>query len=121
MTLNHINLSVSDVAGATAMFRDYFGLSLREEKGNGVLNVLEDDAGFILILSNLEKDVQYAYPRDFHIGFYLDTKEAVNALFEKITDAGFPATNCPKLLRDAWTFYFVAFDTLTIEVTCRNP
>ncbi len=53
MTLNHLNLAVPDVPAAAAFFAKYFGLHLLEGKGQpSLIAIMEDDAGFVLILSN---------------------------------------------------------------------
>ena len=55
MKLNHVNIAVPDVAATRAFFEDFFGLKCTETKGENVLSVLVDGEGFVLILSNFEK------------------------------------------------------------------
>jgi lactoylglutathione lyase len=54
MNLIHLNLSVSDVAATAAFFEDFFQMRRLETKGDNVLTVLFDDAGFTLILTNFD-------------------------------------------------------------------
>lgn len=119
MNLNHINLVVPDVAAAAAFFADYFGLHLLEGKGRpGVISILEDDAGFVLVLSNFPQAAEFAYPADFQIGFYLKTTAEVDTLYARLSAAGTALEHSPRRMWDTWRFYFRAFDTLRIEVAC---
>jgi hypothetical protein len=68
MKLNHVNIAVPDVAATRAFFENLFGLKCTETKGADTLSVLTDGEGFVLILSNFEKQVTPQYPRDFHLG-----------------------------------------------------
>ncbi len=119
MNLNHVNLAVPDVAGAAAFFTEYFGLHLLKGKGQpGMISILEDDAGFVLVLSNFPQAAAFSYPADFQIGFYQETVEQVNALHERLRADGHVIELPPRTMWDTWRFYFRAFDTLRIEVAC---
>ena len=120
MTLDHINLSVPDVAAASAFFTDFFGLRLREGHGRpGVLALLEDDRGFLLAISNLTKPADFIYPKDFHIGFSLGSTEQVDVLYKRLSAAGHTPGHAPRNLWGAYRFYVTAFETLIIEVSCH--
>lgn len=119
MNLNHMNLAVPDVAAAVAFFTEYFGLHLLEGKGQpGVISILEDDAGFVLVLSNFPQAATFSYPKDFQIGFYQKTTGEVNALYARLQADGYVIDLPPRTMWDTWRFYFRAFDTLLVEVAC---
>jgi hypothetical protein len=63
MKLNHINLAVADVAATQGFFERYFDFHFVETKDDGILTILTDDAGFVLILSNIDRQVVLSYPR----------------------------------------------------------
>jgi catechol 2,3-dioxygenase-like lactoylglutathione lyase family enzyme len=67
MKINHLNLSVPDVAQTARFFAEFFGLRITEQKGRHTLAVLYDDDGFSLILSNFDRKTTPSYPRDFHL------------------------------------------------------
>jgi catechol 2,3-dioxygenase-like lactoylglutathione lyase family enzyme len=69
MKLNHLNLSVAEVASTAQFFQEFFGFRCVERKGQDVLIVLLNDTGFSLILSNFDHKVKPEYPKDFHLGF----------------------------------------------------
>jgi catechol 2,3-dioxygenase-like lactoylglutathione lyase family enzyme len=115
MRLNHVNLAVPDVAKTRAFFEQFFGLRCTETKGQDVLSVLRDESGFILILSNFQKDVTPAYPRDFHIGFIQETNAQVTAIHERMKSAGVEAP-APKHAHGSWGFYVTAPAGISVEV-----
>ncbi len=117
MNINHINLPVPDVAAAAAFFTEYFGLHLLEGKGRpGFISILEDDAGFVLVLSNFPQASEFSYPGDFQIGFYQKTAEEVDVLYSRFLAAGYEMETAPRVIWDTWRFYFRVFNTLRIEV-----
>ena len=117
MNINHINLVVPDVTAAAGFFTDHFGLHLLEGKGRpGVISILEDDAGFVLVLSNFPQASEFSYPADFQIGFYLKTAEEVDTLYARLSAAGIRMEHAPRRMWDIWRFYFQAFDTVRIEI-----
>jgi lactoylglutathione lyase len=115
MRLNHVNLAVPDVAKTRNFFVEFFGLQCSETKGQDVLTVLRDDAGFILILSNFQKDVTPAYPRDFHVGFIQETDAQVTAIYDRMKSAGIDVAP-PKHAHGSWGFYVTAPGGVTVEV-----
>ena len=62
-----------------------------------------------------DKNGQATYPDAFHIGFMLDSTDAVTEIYEKLKSAGVDVGQEPKKIRDSFGFYF-NFDTLMIEV-----
>jgi catechol-2,3-dioxygenase len=108
--LNHINLTVSDVAAAKAFLMTYFGLT---EMGGGNVNraFLRDDRGLVL---SMFKGKDVVYPGTFHIGFIQPSEAKVTELNQRLTADGFDV-NPPAHLH-GFTFYVQAPGGFTVEV-----
>jgi lactoylglutathione lyase len=121
MRLNHLDLTVPNVAQSRAFFETYFGLRCVVSRGNDALVVLTDDAGVALTLSSPDTTTPVAYPGGFHIGFMQDSRERVDAIYEPLKSDGFDVES-PRELHRAWTFYFRAPGGFDIEVLhqCRR-
>jgi catechol-2,3-dioxygenase len=116
MKLNHINLVVTDVAGAISLFENHFGFTCIENRKD-VLAVLANTDEFVVVLwsSKLNKDQTAHYPENFHIGFYQPDTDAVVALYEKVKE-NFAIENEPRKMRNTFGFYFY-FEKLLIEIS----
>jgi catechol 2,3-dioxygenase-like lactoylglutathione lyase family enzyme len=115
MRLNHLNLTVPDVAATRAFFETYFGLRCVTERGRGALAVLIDESGFVLTLNNFDKVGEVEYPGIFHVGFNVEGRERVDELHRRLTADGF-AAEPPKEFHGAWTFYLRAPGGFLVEV-----
>jgi lactoylglutathione lyase len=115
MRLNHINLTVPDVARTREFFETYFGFRTLVVRGRDALAVMVDESWFVLTLNNFEKATEVAYPGAFHIGFMQDTREAVDAMYERLKSDGFEMEP-PKEFHGAWTFYLRAPGGFLVEV-----
>jgi catechol 2,3-dioxygenase-like lactoylglutathione lyase family enzyme len=115
MRMNHVNLTVPDVARTREFFETYFGLRCVVEKGRGALAVLVDDSGFVLTLNNFEKATEVQYPGLFHIGFMQESRERVDAIHERLKAGGVDVEQ-PRELHGAWTFFFRAPGGFLVEV-----
>jgi predicted enzyme related to lactoylglutathione lyase len=114
MTINHLNLIVTDVTKAVQFFETYFEFTCEFIKGDNVIAVLKNNENFTLvIMANKNGDI--IYPKDFHIGFMIDSSEQVDALYEKLGNGKVAVTQSPRKIRDSYAFYFY-FDHLFIEV-----
>jgi lactoylglutathione lyase len=112
MTLNHLNLTVTDVAATRLFLETYFGLRAMEgARGNDGFCVLLDDSGMVLTLM---KGRDAAYPATFHIGFIQESEERVNEMYRRLKDDGFDVN--PPQRSHAWTFYVQAPGGFTVEV-----
>jgi catechol 2,3-dioxygenase-like lactoylglutathione lyase family enzyme len=115
MRLNHLNLTVPDVARSREFFETYFGLRCVAQKGRDALAVMVDESGFVLTLNNFEKATAVEYPGAFHVGFMQESRERVDALYERLKGDGFDAQP-PREFHGAWTFYFRAPGGVLVEV-----
>lgn len=131
MKLNHLNLTVTDVAETRKLFETYFGFTGLREVGNEKFALLSGEDGFVLNLTAAEyaakvlqepgntalrevlpdelslRGAQVSYPEIFHIGFMQESEERVNEINQRLKDDGFDV-NPPKKFHGAWTFYFRA-------------
>ncbi|MBD2872389.1 VOC family protein [Paenibacillus arenilitoris] len=110
MKLNHVNLTVTDVAAARAFLQKYFGLKVGGERGNAFAALFDDD-GLVLTLM---KGTQVSYPATFHIGFVQESEEKVNEINQRLKDDGFDVA--PPQRAHGWTFYVEAPGGFTVEV-----
>ena len=122
MTLNHLNLTVTDPVETSAFLAKYF--SLRPGGGNAGIQMLNDDQGMVLTLIKARHEDLAAgsgvaaavkYPSSFHVGFIQPTREHVNHINARLRADGF-AVEPPSVQHGAWTFYFAAPGGFTIEV-----
>jgi len=112
MRVNHLHLMVPDVPAAATFFEKYF--ELRRRGGNSGLTVMLDDAGFVLTLMKLGHQSTTAYPRNFHVGFFLDSEAKVDAIHARMAADGLQVA-AP--VRDhAYSFYVGAPGGFQVEV-----
>lgn len=114
MTVNHLNLTVTDVAATKAFLVAYFGL--RENpgaKGNLGFAVLFDDAGMVVTLMK-GKRAGVDYPSTFHIGFIQSSEAQVDEVYERLRGDGFECD--PPSRSHAYTFYVKAPGGFDVEV-----
>lgn len=110
MKLAHINLTVTDTGAAADFLVRHFGL--RNEGGNRGMVLLRDDDDMVIVLM---KAKAVSYPETFHIGFYLDTEEKVDALRARLRDEGFAVDEPDR--HHGYTFYVRAPGDFMVEVT----
>ena len=90
MKLNHLNLTVSDVAETKAFLETYFGLRSAEGiESDDSFDVLFDDAGLVLTLMKVGEASGVKYPASFHVGFIQSSEEKVNEINQRLKDDGF--------------------------------
>jgi catechol 2,3-dioxygenase-like lactoylglutathione lyase family enzyme len=111
MTLNHINLTVTDVRAASEFLVRYFGMRL--EGGNAGMAFLMDDSGFVLTLMKGKRD-GVTYPGNFHIGFFVASAEKVDGINQHLREDGYDVPLPEK--HHAYTFYVEAPGGFTIEL-----
>src|SRR5690349_3521382 len=104
MKLNHLNLTVTDVAAAKQFLETYFGLKSAEgAEDRKSFAVLFDDNGMVLTLMKAGATTEVKYPGFFHIGFIQESEERVNEIYQRLSDDGFAVA--PPQRSHAWTFY----------------
>jgi lactoylglutathione lyase len=125
MTINHLNLTVTDPTETSAFLAKYFGLE--PQGGNAGIQMLYDDQRMVLTLikgrpddrdttdAGAGKPPRVRYPSSFHIGFIVESRERVDQINQQLRDDGIQA-DAPAHLHGAWTFYFTAPGGFTVEV-----
>jgi catechol-2,3-dioxygenase len=80
MNLNHIHLHVASVERAAEFYARNFGM--RQHVWHGDVVFMRDEAGMDLALAPTDK--VEPFPSWFHIGFRMDDRAAVGALFRRL-------------------------------------
>jgi catechol 2,3-dioxygenase-like lactoylglutathione lyase family enzyme len=120
MKLNHMDLPVPDVAATAAFFARHFSFRLQERRGDKDFAILVGESGFVLILSRRGADGASAFPQDFHIGFLLDSDEAVHAAHAGVAAGGLAAElGAVNRAYGALMFFCRAPGNILIEVSHR--
>lgn len=116
MKLNHLSLSVADVASTAAFFKKYFKFEETENKGN-IIIALKGENDFILVLTTA-KNAESPYPKDFHFGFLLKEEEEMIAIFEALKNDGYLDADAPSKIRNTYGFYMHIPGGVLMEVSC---
>jgi catechol 2,3-dioxygenase-like lactoylglutathione lyase family enzyme len=125
MRLNHLDLHVPDVARTRDFLVSYFGLRHLETRGADTLAILEDEAGFELIISRPVaklggSDQATLGVNTCHIGFIVATRDEVDAVYARLIAGGVEVPNAPKAMRGGCVFYVMAPGQILVEVSCRG-
>lgn len=112
MILNHINLTVSDVAAAAAFLEKYFAMRPAGEPSRGFA-ALFDAQGLVLTLMKGRMG-EVNYPATFHIGFGQPNRAEVDAFYVRLKADGFDVA--PPQESHAYTFYVNAPGGFQIEI-----
>lgn len=113
MHLNHLNLTVTDVAAAANFLQTYFDMH-PQGGGNKNFTVLLDDSSLVLTLMKAAHNTEVKYPGSFHIGFIQASEAHVDALNQRLKADGFNV-QLPEH-HHAYTFYVDAPGGFTVEV-----
>lgn len=79
----------------------------------------EDEAGFLLGVSNLRNSPPPAYPSDFHIGFVLERTSDVREVYERVKAVGVAMKFDLQVAGPNLVFQCVGPDSIPVEV--RSP
>jgi catechol 2,3-dioxygenase-like lactoylglutathione lyase family enzyme len=117
LKLNHINLPVADVAVTRDFFSKYFGMKTTFELPKNSLVIMRDEGGLILNLSHFDKKSEIQYHKDFHVGFFVESRDQVDSIHAQMTADGIEV-DPPRQLQGRWTFYVDAPGGFQVEVGC---
>ncbi|QQZ08410.1 VOC family protein [Heyndrickxia vini] len=115
MKLNHLNLSVSDVAAAREFLETFFNMTCEVSRGNGFALMYDDDG----LALTLMKGREVHYPKTFYIGFSQKNKEQVNKINQCLRENGFDVKP-PGYAHGCYTFYVDAPGGFMVEVPCYS-
>lgn len=118
MQINHLHLSVTDVAGCAAFFVEHFDFQLVDVKGNHGLAVPRGQGHTVLVLMRLPAgvDAEAAYPKMFHIGFLVPDPATVGDQHARLARAGARDLSELQFERGALRFYVRIPGGLLVEV-----
>lgn len=118
MQINHLHLSVTDVAACADFFVRHFDFDLVDIKGNNGLAVLRGRSNTVLVLMRLPAgiDAEAAYPKMFHIGFLVPDPVAVGEKHAELVRHGVPDLSDVQHERGALRFYVRIPGGLLVEV-----
>lgn len=121
LQLNHANLPVADVAALSDFFVRHFGFRVAGSRGADAFVMLRGEDGFLL---NLMKDRSGSgFPRNFHVGFLVESPQVVRAKHDELRAAGVEVGAVEELSRGGGhsvTFYCHAPNGLLVEVGCER-
>ena len=124
MNLNHINIPVDDVAANRDFFKKYFDMTTVFEVGKPTLTGtgLADKAGTLFNITHFDETETepIVYHHDFHIGFFVDTDEEVDAIYARLAAGGLVIAEAPKKEFGRYTFYVKAPGGFDVEVACMG-
>jgi catechol 2,3-dioxygenase-like lactoylglutathione lyase family enzyme len=83
--LNHLDLQSADVPALVHFLVTHFELSARTRLDSPKFAILDDGAGFTLVIQHNPAPI---YPPNFHIGFIVDDPADVHTRREAIAAAG---------------------------------
>lgn len=122
-TLNHTNLSTSNVPELTEFFCSVFDFRLLERRGDK-MSVLRNPDGFILTLTYDKGMVEgQRYPGIFHVGFLQPTAGAVDRVHRELGVRSYTAPAPATLPRGGpptYGFYCNAPGGVVVEVSTMN-
>jgi lactoylglutathione lyase len=110
--LNHLNLTVTDVAAAAGFLERYFGL--QAGGGNAGMAFLTDEDGFVLTLMKARRSDPPGYPSTFHSGFFSEDEDRVDEINRRLNEDGFEVP--PPSRSHAYGFYVQAPGGFTVEL-----
>ncbi len=122
MQLKHANLVTPDVAASAEFFQRFFGFEMVDKRGADALAVMCDRDNFVLTLMKSRKSDPDRYPQTFHVGFYFESPELVEAKRADLLAAGLSPGEVETTNRGGAvsTFYCVCPGGITVEV-CTPP
>ena len=116
LPINHLNLTVPDVAATRDFFCDQFGFTCA--KPHDALSILDGSDGFVLTVMALKPYESASWPDGFHLGVYVSEPE-VSFHHQRLTDAGFAPGQIMRLHRGTM-FYVTAPGDILVEVCCPH-
>jgi catechol 2,3-dioxygenase-like lactoylglutathione lyase family enzyme len=121
LTLNHANLPVADVAPLRDFFVRHFGFTRHGEGDDDAFAVMRGAGGFILNIMRRATTDAGAFPKNFHVGFMVDTPAEVHETHARLVADGVETGDVESMTRrgvSSVTFYCTAPNGILVEVSC---
>lgn len=97
-------------------------------RGGDALAILDDGHGTTLVLMNVGRmnaardgSESPVYPAGFHVGFIVDSRAEVDAVYARLAIAGYPLGHEPRCQHGSYGFYVIALDGILFEVATTAP
>jgi catechol 2,3-dioxygenase-like lactoylglutathione lyase family enzyme len=119
LALNHANLPVADVPALRDFFVRHFGFAVQNEGSSDAFAILKGDGGFILNIMKKGASDAGAFPRNFHVGFLVDSPEGVHETHARLAAAGVELGQVEDNARRGYssvTFFCTAPNGILVEV-----
>ena len=117
MTLNHVHLGTKNLPAIQKFYETYFDFTKKFDHGSGVF--LIDKKGFLIAIDPVDELPQL--PEWYHLGFCLDTSEAVFSIYEKMKKAKVNIVREMKSADNEFASFFVKDpDGNKLEVSWHN-
>lgn len=112
--MNHVHIGTKNLGRSREFYESFFGFRKKFDHGDGVF--LEDDSGFLIAIDPVDSIPEF--PSWFHLGFCLNDKTAVKAIYDKMDATGIRfAKQYQEYGEDAAAFYALDPDGYKIEVS----
>ena len=121
LTLNHANLPVADVPPLRDFFVQHFAFTQLNADDGTRFVILRGAGGFTLNLMSASVGDPGGFPKNFHVGFIVDTSSEVHETHARLVAAGVecgPAETITRRGTTSVTFYCHAPNRLLVEVSC---
>lgn len=119
MKLNHLDLQVSDVPRAVALFEDLLGLHLESNRDSTALAILSDGEGFTLVVQRKKNEAE-SYPEGFHFGFLVPDPDRVRSFQARARERGVEVSDVIENGRGVLV-YCRMIDGFLVEVSWHRP
>jgi catechol 2,3-dioxygenase-like lactoylglutathione lyase family enzyme len=119
MKLNHLDIQVSDVPRAVALFEDLLGLRLESNRSSTAIAVLGDGEGFTLVLQRKKHEAE-RYPDGFHFGFIVPDPAEVRRFQERARALDLDVSDVIHNGRGVLAYWRTA-DGLLVEISWHAP
>ena len=112
--MNHIHLGTANIGKSREFYQGFFGFKKKFDHGEGIF--LVDQNNFLIAIDPVETVPEL--PSWFHLGFCLDDKVKVKAIYDKMKSAGIEfAKEYQEWGNEAAAFYCYDPDGYKIEVS----
>lgn len=115
--MNHVHIGTNNLGKSKEFYEFFFGFKKKFDHGEGVF--LEDEKGFLIAIYPVNETPNF--PSWFHLGFCLDSKTEVKAIYDKMVlqQVKFDK-DYQEFGEDAAAFYVFDPDGYKIEVSWHN-
>ena len=121
MQLDHIDLATPDLAATRDFFTRVMGFRTVAEPAPGWISVLRGDGGPTVVLSRERETGARTYPEGFHVGFQLESEDAVRAFHARLLALGdVEVRGEPSHQHGSFAFYFIAPGGVLTEIGHRS-